>query len=187
MSLDQANLVLVALAVAVVTSYADVRNAALNGHNTYRRQEASQENVANMNALVWSNDLANRARQWAAKCRWGHQNINAQQGENLYYSYPKNAADDTYINRALSSWMSEKKFNTDKSFNCCNKNTACCHYTQVVSSKSKSVGCAVVKCDKLYDLQGSRVLANNAAYVACFYSPAGNVVMNGDPRPYKYG
>ncbi|KAK7100119.1 peptidase inhibitor 16-like [Littorina saxatilis] len=186
MNCERQWLVLLVLTSFVVTSSADVRIAALNGHNYYRNLEATQENVANMNALVWSNELANRAYQWAARCRWGHTSTR-DMGENLYYSYPRNMADDVYVYRALKSWMDEKRLNWDKSFSCCSKSYSCCHYTQVVSSKSQSVGCAVVPCSKLYDETGFRAIATNAAYVACFYSPMGNMVYNGDPRPYRYG
>ena len=42
---------------------------------------------------------------------------------------------------------------------------------QVVSAKSRSVGCVVVACDKLYSQQGNQVIAKNAAFVVCFYTP----------------
>lgn len=179
--------VLVVLAMSLVTSLADVKSASLNGHNTYRRKEAKKENVSNMNALLWSDELADQAHTWAANCRWGHQ-FSLGYGENLYYRYPKDEGDDYFIKDALDFWMTEKeKFNKDKSFNCCNLKTSCCHYTQVVSTKSTHVGCALVGCDKLYDSQGNQVIAMNAAYVVCFYNPMGNMVINGDAMPYKHG
>jgi len=151
---------------------ATVEEATITGHNTYRRTEAKTENGSNIYELVWSADLAKGAQAWADKCVFEHQHI-AGEGENLYWAAPHNHPDDYYIGRALTSWMREKHLN-DGTFDCCFHGGGCCHYTQVVASRSKSVGCGVAACALLKDGTGA-VTAHNAAYVVCDYAPMGNL------------
>ncbi|KAK7488479.1 hypothetical protein BaRGS_00020264 [Batillaria attramentaria] len=66
--------------------------------------------------------------------------------------------------------MGEKSNDKDGSFDCCFGHTfTCCHYTQVVSARTRRVGCGVATCAELE--KNGHVIAHNAAYVVCFYEP----------------
>jgi len=161
-----------------------VRQATVDGHNDIRRQEAKGEHGSNLYELVWDSDLAHTAQTWANKCNFEHQHIHGQ-GENIYYAAPYHHDDAYYIHRALTSWMREKSQNSDGSFDCCHSSYTCCHYTQIVASRTKKIGCAVAHCNELH--RSGHVISHNAAYVVCDYSPMGNVAVNGHYAAYSKG
>lgn len=162
---------------------ATVEEATITGHNTIRRTEAKTESASNLYELVWDLQLARGAQAWAEKCEFNHQHISGE-GENLYYASPKTHPDDYYIERALASWMREKALNNG-SFDCCFHGGGCCHYTQVVAARSRSVGCGVATCAELH--QTGRVISHNAAYVVCDYSPMGNLHTPTSHAAYAHG
>lgn len=166
---------------------ATVQQATLSGHNAARRSEAKAHHASNIYELVWDANLAHNAQLWAAKCVEHHQGFTSSQGENLYYAYPKTQPDDHYVQEAITWWMREKSLNADGSFDCCfSGHFDCCHYTQVVSARTRHVGCAVHTCPELKD-SNNHVIARNAAFVVCEYSPAGNWAVNGQHASYASG
>jgi len=180
-------LVLVLAAICALTNGQEtVQQATISGHNAARRQEAKAEHATNIYELIWDSTLATNAQQWAAKCVEQHQAFISQRGENLYYAYPKSHPDAYYVHEAITWWMKEKSLNSDGSFDCCfNNHFTCCHYSQVVSARTRRVGCAVHWCPQLHDA-GGHVHHTNAAFVVCEYSP-GNLAENGHHTAYAKG
>jgi uncharacterized protein YkwD len=109
--------------------------------------------------LQWSRALARHAQSWADRlaakdCALEHHRNDAY-GENLYWS--SNAASASSV---VAEWAAESSgYNHNR--NSCKG--VCGHYTQVVWSGTRSLGCGVANC--------------GAAEVwVCNYDPPGNVV-----------
>jgi len=136
------------------------KSAAVDYHNALR----ALEGAANMEIMVWSEDVASEAASWAAKCKEGH-DTQRKGGQNIAGGgNPKNLAS------RIDMWYIEKQhYNFDT--HTCRKE--CGHYTQVVWAYSRYVGCAVHRC--AYHVR-----------TICNYWPGGNVQW-GNPRPYKKG
>lgn len=72
--------------------------------------------------------------------------------------------------KALSMWAGERE-GYDCWSNTCARPGACGHYTQLVWSSTRKIGCARVVCDR-----------GGAIFITCNYSPPGNVP-NARPCP----
>jgi len=129
-------------------------------HNQWRAE-------VGVDSLQWSNKLASEAQAWANKlakrgCRMKHSKTN--HGENIYWSTftstPKEVVD---------AWGSEKKYYRGRKIKE-SKIKKYGHYTQLVWSKTKLVGCGRAKC------------RNGNEIWVCTYSPAGNYI---GEYPYK--
>jgi len=181
-----ASLALAGLLSAVVS--VSVQQAAVDQHNQIRRTEAKANHATNLYELVWDADLARTATNWAKQCKFEHQDSHAF-GENLYYTYPRRHADDYYVQRALRSWYTgEKTDNGDHSFDCCyHGHYSCCHYSQVVASRTRKVGCSVAHCDTISRDGHPISRAHDVAFVVCDYSPPGNIAHNGHHEAYETG
>ena len=133
-------------------------SAAVDRHNALR----ALEGAANMQLMVWDEDVALRAASWALQCNDGHPEYH-KDGQNIAGGKnPKNLAPE------IDSWYREKahyNFDTPK----CRKE--CGHYKQVVWASSRKVGCVVSRCP--YNVR-----------TTCNYSPAGNLY---NYRPYVKG
>ncbi|KAL8581386.1 hypothetical protein ACOMHN_004271 [Nucella lapillus] len=171
-------------ALVSVTAALSVKQASLDGHNDYRRQEAKSDHASNLYEYEWDEALATNVSKWANLCNFEHQHIH-RQGENIYYRSPASHPDDYYIQRALTSWMSEKSYNQDGTFDCCYHHHKCCHYTQVLASKTRTIGCAVAHCAVLK--RAGHTISHDAKYVVCEYSPIGNLAFNGNHEAYASG
>jgi pathogenesis-related protein 1 len=129
----------------------------LAAHNAVR----SRVGVA---PLRWSVRLAARAQEWAdnllAHRRFAHR-PNSPYGENLFEMMGAAASSAQVVN----AWAEESR-NYDYSSNRCRG--MCGHYTQIVWSETREVGCAVARS------------VGREVWV-CNYDPAGNVV---GKRPY---
>ncbi|KAH3782883.1 hypothetical protein DPMN_160805, partial [Dreissena polymorpha] len=138
----------------------------LNKHNEFRKMQKG----SNMNKLVWSDTLAQEADAWIARCNFEHQNKG--RGENLAF----NTKDDDIanINQAMQDWYDEIK-----TYNYAGKKCGMsCHYTQLVWSQTREVGCAIRKCPSLTAFGKS---VKNGWYLGCWYDPKGN-----DNTEYPY-
>lgn len=133
----------------------------LERHNYWRADVGVHEK------LEWSDELANLAADWALQlkrnnCGFEHR-PNNQFGENLFkgttgYYGPAEAVD---------AWASEKEdYHYEK--NKCKPGKVCGHYTQIVWSTTKKVGCTKIACDG-FDIW------------VCNYDPPGNWV---GQKPY---
>lgn len=111
--------------------------------------------------LVWSDEIAKEAQNYAEKCIWEHSSN--QYGENLYATSGGGTPGDV-----VGSWASEVA-DYDYDANTCAPNKACGHYTQVVWANTLKLGCGMAKCP------------NNAPWGngpwemwVCNYDPPGN-------------
>jgi len=152
-------------------------------HNEVRRVEPA----SNMKALVWSDELAAKAQEWADQCTRGHgmqmscKNKDEQFGQNAWnVGYPPGQdIGDMYpefdwnqvIGPFEGSWASEKE-NWDFSSDACYEGKVCGHWTQVVWAQTSEVGCGFNKCPT------AKGLTNEHNIIAvCNYRPGGNVEM----------
>ena len=133
--------------------------AFVDAHNAARgRAEPTPEPA--LPDLVWDEDLAAIATDWAAGCVFEHST--GETGENLAaYS------DEVEPNVIVDGWFSEIA-DYDYATNTCADGAACGHYTQVVWRDTLRVGCAVQSCT----LDG---FGRGDLWV-CEYDPAGNWV-----------
>lgn len=111
----------------------------LERHNFWR------EDVGINEKLVWSENLARLAADWARElqkknCGFEHRPEN-DYGENLFMG-----TSGFYSPReVVDAWASEKTYYNHKK-NKCKSGEICGHYTQIVWRTTKSVGCAKVTC-----------------------------------------
>ena len=125
-------------------------------HNVYR-SEVGVDNIS------WSDELAKSAQQWANKlarnCDFKHSS--SGYGENLWMG----TSGAFTPNDVVDDWGAEKENYTYSNNSC---SDVCGHYTQIVWSTTKFVGCAKVTCD-------------GADIWVCQYDPPGNYV---GEKPY---
>lgn len=148
---------LMSLTVLPVLSRASVpfdafQQDALSAHNQYRA-------IHDAAGLEWDNSLAEYAYKHASQCIFEHSH--GPYGENLAAGYRSTEA-------AIKAWYDEEKLYsyTNPQFS-----KATGHFTQLVWKSTRKVGCAVVSCNGLHGTPGK--------YVACEYSPAGNIINPG--------
>ncbi len=132
-----------------------IREDILTAHNAARAKVGTPP-------LVWSDDLAKVAQQWADTLlkdgKFQHR-PNPKYGENLFEIRGGNATPA----QVVADWVGEQK-NYDASANKCKAGAVCGHFTQVVSKLSQRVGCAVAR-------NGTQ----REVWV-CNYDPPGNFV-----------
>jgi uncharacterized protein YkwD len=130
----------------------------LRAHNAVRKQMG-------IRALVWSEQLAEYAQEWAdyllASGEFKHR-TDHRYGENLYAIVGASAKPEDVVRE----WASEAA-QYDYKANVC-MSEKCGHYTQVVWRQSRAVGCAVAR-ETLREIW------------VCNYNPPGNVI---GERPY---
>jgi pathogenesis-related protein 1 len=117
--------------------------------------------------VSWSEDVADVARDWAARCVFEHSS--AALGENLAIFSSPSATPE----QVVEAWASEVA-DYDYADNRCAAGAQCGHYTQVVWRDSTSIGCAAVACE---DVVGF----GDGLLFVCNYDPPGNYVGR---RPY---
>jgi pathogenesis-related protein 1 len=134
--------------------------AILKYHNKIRAK-------VNLNALVWSNKIAEYAKKWVSNlanngCKLQHSS-DSNYGENLFmgtYGYY------TVID-GIKSWEKEKVDYSGMALNSANWRKIG-HYTQMVWHNTTELGCAKTVC-------------NHNLIMVCNYSPAGNYM---GQKPY---
>lgn len=125
----------------------------LRAHNAVRAEVGTPP-------LAWSEPVAQSAKQYAERCKWGHSSTSY--GENLYAASSGGSPDDV-----VTTWANEKKFYDRSSGKCVGGE--CGHYSQVVWSKTATVGCAKATCST-----GSPMGGGSWVYWVCQYDPPGN-------------
>lgn len=137
-------------------------------HNLYRTEKLPVTS-ANMQRLTWSEDLAQKAENWALACTFEH--MTDGYGQNLYMDTNTGAEiDASIINQFMHGWglrelnqyRSHLGHDQDGDIGRGIYN----HYSQMVWSSTHQVGCAYAYCS------GMRI-------VVCNYYPAGNYVGRG--------
>ena len=116
--------------------------------------------------LVWSDRVAATAQDWANALmisgHFAHRPKN-RYGENLYETRGRRAT----AADAFEAWSSEVKMYDYKS-NACHHGGQCGHYTQIVWSSTRELGCGVAR-------------SPSREIWVCNYSPPGNYI---GQRPY---
>ncbi|XP_052031348.1 peptidase inhibitor 15 [Apodemus sylvaticus] len=158
--------------------------AILDYHNQVRGKVFPP--AANMEYMVWDENLAKSAEAWAATCIWDHgpsyllrflgQNLSVRTGR--YRS----------ILQLVKPWYDEVKDYAFPYPQDCNPQCPmrcfgpmCTHYTQMVWATSNRIGCAVHTCQNM-NVWGS--VWRRAVYLVCNYAPKGNWI---GEAPYKVG
>lgn len=116
--------------------------------------------------LVWSSELTDAAQEWAnhlIESGTFKHHASGVYGENLYEIIGGTATPQDVV----SAWAKEKKY-YDLDNNSCSVDVDCGHYTQIVWSTTRAVGCAFATDPR------------RQVWV-CEYYPAGNVI---GYRPY---
>ena len=175
MKLIPDSILFVFLLVAIPAASADFSTSAIvESHNVWREAVGVKEK------LVYSNELAASAQDWANKlkknnqCKMQHSAANGY-GENLYWASAINWSDGrkelqkVTPKQVVDSWGNEKA-DYDYVSNRCKPGKMCGHYTQVVWKDTRKVGCAVAVCED----------TRQQVWV-CQYKPAGNWV---GKKPY---
>ncbi|HET7844600.1 MAG TPA: CAP domain-containing protein [Xanthomonadales bacterium] len=129
-------------------------------HNRCRETAAPTPKPA-LPALEWNDEAAKVAQRWADRCVFEHNRKRGDYGENIAF-YTRPAIDGLAL-----LWLAEARdysWQRDR----CTTGRVCGHYTQVVSRRTTSVGCAAAKCPF-------------GRYLVCDYAPPGNLI---GKRPY---
>ncbi len=133
-------------------------------HNVVRRR-------VGVKALVWDDRLAATAQAWANRCidRSAPKGVidhNPERGAGHPWDVGENLFAGTApvsAQQAVDGWAAEAA-DYDHGRNRCARSRTCGHYTQVVWSESRKVGCATHHCRKL----------KFGHVIVCDYGPAGN-------------
>jgi len=151
----------------------------LSSHNQVRAKH-------NVQALTWSNSLAQYAQQWVnnlaqtQNCEMLHRPHDSDgefqqiHGENLFWASAiemadgKNQQQQFTPREIVKAWAEEEHFYNYQT-NECQVGQDCGHYTQMVWHESKQVGCAIAVC------------GDKSQIWACNYHPRGNFI---GERPY---
>ncbi|XP_070178132.1 cysteine-rich venom protein Mr30-like isoform X3 [Littorina saxatilis] len=153
-------------AVQVTLTQAD-KDAAVTRHNDIRANVTPT--AANMQKMVWDDDLAKVAAKWAMQCVVDHDKNRSVPELKAYGSWVGQNAGGGYrsVVHAINGWFSEVK---DWIFGTWTKSTG--HYIQDIWHSSSRVGCGVARCDN----------SKYRTYLMCNYFPG---VGGGDP--YEQG
>ncbi len=131
--------------------------------------------------LIWDNNLAAIAQNWANTCTYSHNptETSTQLGENIFIIFsPDKNSNIASPEQVVESWADERQCYDYQSNTCtaCPYSTMCGHYTQLVWSTSKKVGCGMANC-----AAGSPNGNGPMQIWVCNYEPPGNWV---GQRPY---
>lgn len=145
----------------------------VNAHNNVRR--SARATCGPLPRVHWDRRLATAASHWAFQCRfqpspagyrrvWGY---HRPVGENIFFfagpswrSPPRSA---------VRAWSHAQRSFDPKLNRCPLGDNQCNHYTQLVWSSTKAIGCAIARC-------------HHGKMVVCYYGPAGNIIGR---KPYK--
>ncbi|XP_076110622.1 venom allergen 5-like [Mytilus galloprovincialis] len=155
----------------------------LSLHNT-ARHEVSPPADPPIPDLIWDNELANKAEEWAKGCIWGHNPNrmtslgNSNAGENI--------ALNSGVTPGFNTWAEEiTDWTYDNYHDGCTTGKTCGHYTQIIWAETTKIGCAYVKCDDYVNLP-DEYNQYNLKYLVCNYYPPGNMKFNNVyQKPYE--
>ncbi|RZC57900.1 hypothetical protein C5167_005190 [Papaver somniferum] len=149
------------------SGYGDAAHAPLDTKHQFLAYQNAPRAAVGCAPLKWSEELANFAASYAEQRRSDCALIHSDGplGENLFWGggYGWTPA------QAVKAWVDEGQY-YDHSTNSCAPGQECGHYTQIVSARTTSVGCAMLQCD-----------GDLGEFIICNYAPAGNYV---GEKPY---
>ncbi|XP_021893181.1 pathogenesis-related protein PR-1-like [Carica papaya] len=145
---------------STATSYLSQRNQFLGPQNAARY-------ALKMRPLAWDAKLAYYAQQYANRRRYdcALRHSDGPYGENIFWG----SGTGWTPAEAATAWVAEKKWYSHWS-NSCAGGQQCGHYTQIVWSKTRRIGCARVTC-----------VGGRGVFMTCNYDPPGNYI---GERPY---
>lgn len=121
----------------------------LDIHNAMRARHGAS-------GLSWSASLAQKAQSWAEGCGFHH---SGAPGENLAHTTgPKSPVD------LVKLWYDEEKDYDYRSGTAHSAGAVIGHFTQLVWTDTREIGCGVAQCPSL------------GTYLVCRYDPPGNVI-----------
>ncbi|XP_065501918.1 peptidase inhibitor R3HDML [Caloenas nicobarica] len=156
----------------------------LDYHNQARAQVSPP--AANMEYMVWDEQLARAAEAWAARCLWDHgpPQLMRYVGQNLSIHSGRYRS----VVDMVKSWHQEKQHYSFPHSHECNprcpskcSGSVCSHYTQMVWATSSRLGCALGSCTNVR-VWGSTW--RHAVILVCNYAIKGNWL---GEAPYKVG
>ncbi|KAJ9593714.1 hypothetical protein L9F63_014762, partial [Diploptera punctata] len=158
---------------AIVDEHNRVRAIVANGQES-RGNPGPQPSAANMEKMQWDNDLAVVAQRWANQCNFGHDSCRNDArfyvGQNVYMGSsmgsPETGTEDWIA--AVDAWYDEVALFSSSSVNPYVFGEDIGHYSQVVWSNSKYVGCGFAA------WEGTDGWYNK--YYVCNYGPGGNYI-----------
>ena len=145
--------------------------AVLARHNALRGNQSSPCTATDMRKLVWSDQLAAVAQNYADTCTWAHNpNRNAQAGypagENLYASSVSQTTE--VLVSGTQGWYDEILGYNFATGSCDTSVVPMCgHYTQVVWAATTTLGCGTATCG---DISGAGF---GGTILVCNYAPPG--------------
>ncbi|XP_028625624.1 peptidase inhibitor R3HDML [Grammomys surdaster] len=159
-------------------------SALLDYHNHIRA--SVHPPAANMEYMVWDEQLARSAEAWATQCIWAHgpSQLMKYVGQNLSIHSGRYRS----VVDLVKSWSEEKRHYLFPAPKDCTPHCpwlcsgpVCSHYTQMVWASSSRLGCAVHTCSSI-NVWGSTW--QQAVYLVCNYAIKGNWI---GEAPYKTG
>lgn len=120
--------------------------------------------------LGWSDQAAQLARDYAARCKFEHNPARGAFGENLF------AGTGSYSARQVVEGWADERAHYDYASNRCASGKMCGHYTQIVWRDTTEVGCFEQQCTDNSPFGGGAW-----TLVVCNYAPPGNYV---GQKPY---
>ncbi|XP_072800378.1 peptidase inhibitor R3HDML [Vicugna pacos] len=159
-------------------------NALLDYHNHIRA--SVHPPAANMEFMVWDEQLARSAEAWATQCIWSHgpPQLMRYVGQNLSIHSGRYRS----VVDLVKSWSEEKRNYSFPAPRDCTPHCpwrcsgpVCSHYTQMVWASSNRLGCAIHTCSSI-KVWGSTW--HQAVYLVCNYAIKGNWI---GEAPYKMG
>ncbi|XP_077015584.1 peptidase inhibitor R3HDML [Tamandua tetradactyla] len=160
------------------------RSALLDYHNHVRA--SVNPPAANMEYMVWDEQLARSAAAWATQCIWAHgpSQLMRHAGQNLAIHSGRYRS----VVDLVKSWSQEKQhylFPTPRECtpHCLGRcrGPVCSHYTQMVWASSSRLGCALRTCRSIRVLRSTW---RRAVYLVCNYAIKGNWI---GEAPYQMG
>ncbi|KAJ5135642.1 uncharacterized protein N7515_004920 [Penicillium bovifimosum] len=138
----------------------------LYNHNIHRSKHTA-------NSLAWSQDLADKARTLAMRCKYEHDTSiggGAQYGQNIGYGVDAAQVGEDIISKMMYK-DEEPHFQNlyGQATPDMSNFDAWGHFTQIVWKQTKEVGCFTYTCPDL-----ANTGAKNSPFTVCNYMPAGN-------------
>lgn len=161
-------IVFLVLTISATDSFTKQRQGVnLQQDSRFLSPQNTARSALRMKPLVWDKRLARFAQWYANQRRYdcALRHSNGPYGENIFWG----SGNGWTPEEAVTAWVSERKWYNYWS-NSCSRGQQCGHYTQIVWSSTRRVGCARVTC-----------AGGKGVFMTCNYDPPGNYI---GERPY---
>ncbi|CAD5230367.1 unnamed protein product [Bursaphelenchus okinawaensis] len=160
---------------AIVKAHNDLRRTLATGGS--EASDGTMPEAANMNELVWDDDLEAEAQTWAQQCEFRHPD-ESDYGQNIASQAPAISSSKA-ANKAMVSWWSEIAYYPAETAYEHISGTG--HFTQMAWALTTRIGCAVQTCT-----EGGPAGFDDWSFTVCNYYPKGNmrrkdIYISGEP------